>query len=104
MKKLYVCQVVDKVSESIISTFTAPSTVYFDRQMETFFKDCEKKGVPVDDFDGFIIACVDICETYSEATELLESKELVSFSGSFYLDLKKSNLVETKDEVPSNVQ
>ena len=103
MKKLYVCQVLDKVSESIISTFTVPTSVCFDRQMETFFKDCEKKGIPVEDFEGFIVACVDVCETYSEAQERLGTGELASFSGRFYLDLKESDLLETKDEVPSNV-
>lgn len=104
MKKLYVCQVLDKVSESIISTFTVPTSVCFDRQMETFFKDCEKKGIPVEDFEGFIVACVDVCETYSEAEDLLQEGELYTYVGKNFLDLVRSQEAkEVENEVPSDV-
>lgn len=104
MKKLYVCQVIDSVSETVVSTFTAPTPKYFVRQMEAFFKDCEKKGIPVADFEGFIVATVDICETFDEAVDLLAEDEVFSYIGSNYLDLKKSELKEVSNEVPSDVQ
>lgn len=86
MKKLYVCQVVDSVSESVVSTFTAPTPRYFDRQMEAFFKDCEKKGIPVADFEGFIVATVEVCETFDDAAALLKNEELYVYHGATYLN------------------
>lgn len=100
MKKLYVCQIIDSVSETVVSTFTAPTPAYFVRQMEAFMKDCEKKSIPVADFEGFIVSSLEICETFNEAVDLLGEKEVVSYTGSNYLDSKKKDVV---DEVPSNV-
>lgn len=104
MKKLYVCQIIDHVSETVVSTFTAPTPAYFDRQMESFFKDCEKKHIPVTDFEGFVIANVDICETYSEAEALLQEGELYTYIGRNFLDLVRSQEAkEVENEVPSDV-
>lgn len=86
MKKLYVCQVIDGVSETIVSTFTAPTPKYFDRQMEAFFKDCEKKSIPVSDFVGFIVATVDVCETFDDAAALFDTGELYVYKGVTYLN------------------
>lgn len=86
MKKLYICQVVDSVSETVVSTFTAPTPKYFDRQMEAFFNDCKKKSIPVADFEGFIVAAVEVCETFDDATSLLEEGELYVYHGATYLD------------------
>lgn len=89
MKKLYVCQVVDKASESIISTFTAPTPKFFDRQMDKFFEDCKKKSIPVEDFVGVVICSVDVCETYEEALDKLEDS--YSYPGSDFLNLKEAD-------------
>lgn len=90
MKKLYVCQVVDSVSETVVSTFTAPTPKYFDRQMEAFFKDCEKKSIPVSDFEGFIVATVDVCETFEDATFLLENEEPYVYHGATYFNAARN--------------
>lgn len=97
MKKLYVCQVVDRTSESIISTFTAPTPKYFDRQMETFFEDCKKKSIPVGDFVGMVVASVDVCETFDDAMSIID--ETYHYEGTTFVNPK-----EIDDEVPSNVQ
>ncbi|AXH76334.1 MAG: hypothetical protein [Microviridae sp.] len=94
MKKLYVCQIIDHVSETVVSTFTVPTHKYFDRQMEAFFKDCEKKGIPVVDFEGFVIACVNVCETFVDAVSVLDGKDVYRYSGSTYIDLDKAGEVE----------
>lgn len=94
MKKLYVCQVIDHVSETVVSTFTAPTQKYFERQMEAFFKDCEKKGIPVVDFEGFIVACVDVCESFNDAVTFLGDNEVYSYIGSNYMDLKNAGEID----------
>lgn len=97
MKKLYVCQVVDKTSESIISTFTAPTPKYFDRQMEAFFEDCKKKFIPVEDFVGMIVAVVDVCETFDDAMSIID--ETYHYEGTTFVNPK-----EIDDEVSCDVQ
>lgn len=104
MKNLYVCQIVDSVSETVVSTFTAPTPRYFDRQMDAFFKDCEKKSIPVADFEGFIVATIEVCETFNDATTLLEEGELYVYPGATYLDSASNETGKVVDEVPSNVQ
>ena len=94
MKKLYVCQVVDHASETVISTFNAPTPKYFDRQMEAFFNDCESKKIPVTDFEGFIVAIVDVCESYADVQSFI-TDEVYTYIGRNYLDLKKAP--ETKE-------
>lgn len=94
MKKLYVCQVVDHASETVISTFNAPTPKYFERQMEAFFKDCNSKKIPVTDFEGFIVASVDVCESYADVEAFLGDNEVYSYIGQNYLDLKNASEIE----------
>lgn len=94
MKKLFICQIVDYVSETIVSTFTAPTGKYFERQMEAFFTDCRKKGIPVADFVGFIVASVDVCESFNDAVAFLDDNDADIYRATDCTDLKPAGETE----------
>lgn len=71
MKTLLVCQLVDHASETVVSTFTAPTKAIMQRNFNSFLDDCKAKGIPVEPFVCFIAGVVKVCETYDEACKAI---------------------------------
>lgn len=81
MKNIFVYQIVDKLSESVIHTFMAANSVHAARQFSQFL-DSLKGKVHREDF-VLIEApdAVSICESFDDAFSQLTSVEVWSLTG-----------------------
>ena len=69
MKTLYIAQIMDSLSESIIATFTGANHKMIKSQFDSFISDCKKKGIGFDTFTAVVVNSCSVPETYSELVD-----------------------------------
>lgn len=67
MKEVFVYQILDEISEGVISTFIGPNDIFARRQFDKFLNDDKLKN-SIDPSDFFLVRCgsVDICGSFSD--------------------------------------
>ena len=69
MRTLYIAQIMDSLSESIVATFTGANHKMVKSQFNGFLQDCKKKGIDLDTFTAVIVNNCNVPETYAELVD-----------------------------------
>lgn len=93
MKNIYVCQIVDNLSESVTHTFLAAGHAHAVSQFCSFLKSLPAKSVDPYDFTLYVCGSVEICESFKDCNDFASSHK-----DSIYPADEVFKIQEVKDE------